>query len=285
MKNSTDKKDIHLPTKEELDKIILQVLPEISSLRILIEKMDDNHKFSNQFIIDSIIRCSDLVLAISKLSSTNLNSVFILMRSQLEVVVDIHWFYSIYLIDKSQSDDLAKRFYQFGANDYIEMSDKYGTFIHIDPYLKTIESKLDPIKDLLKAKQKNIIEIVDPMAKSNLQRIQKMNWRALPGLINKKREIEFNQRAEIAAVVAKKISNLKDAPYYKNWKILNAFTHWSAARMNYLDEDIARVFYLRNLNIALGFLYDVMKIAYIVKGINPPPKITLLSKQFHYFST
>ena len=132
MKNTVNRKDIHLPTKEELDKIILQILPEISSLRILVEKMDGDHKFSNQFIIDSIIRCSDLVVAISKLSSTNLDSVFILMRSQLEVVVDLHWFYSIYLDDKSKSDNLAKRFYQFGANDYLEMSDKYGTFIHID---------------------------------------------------------------------------------------------------------------------------------------------------------
>jgi len=216
MKNVINRKNIHLPDKEELDKIILQILPEVSSLRIYIEKKEDGHKFSNQFIIDSIIRSSELVVAISKLSSTNLDSVFILMRSQLEVVVDLHWFYSIYHNDKTKSDELAKRFYQFGANDYLEMSDKYGAFIHIDPYLKSIETKLDPIKNRIKAKQKNYIEIIDPKAKPKLQRIQKMNWRALPGIINNKEEIEFKTRAEIAAVIAKNISNLKDAPYYKN---------------------------------------------------------------------
>jgi len=38
MKNVINRKNIHLPDKEELDKIILQILPEVSSLRIYIEK-------------------------------------------------------------------------------------------------------------------------------------------------------------------------------------------------------------------------------------------------------
>ena len=51
MKNIINRKDITLPTKEELDKILLQTLSEVSSLRILIERMNDGHKFSNQYII------------------------------------------------------------------------------------------------------------------------------------------------------------------------------------------------------------------------------------------
>ena len=87
MKDIKNKNDTNLLTKKELDDIVVQFLEEVSSLRILIEKIDDGHKFSNKFIIDSIIRCSDLVHSISNLTVKNLNSVFILMRSQLEVVL------------------------------------------------------------------------------------------------------------------------------------------------------------------------------------------------------
>ena len=284
MKKSKIKSNTYPLTKEELDNIVAQFLSEVSSLRILIEKIDDGHKFSNKFIIDSIIRSSDLVHSISNLNITNLNSVFILMRSQLEVVVDLQWFYSIYLRDKIQSDNLAKRFYQFNINNYLEISDEYEIFIHQDAYLKKVEPQLNQIKDLAKAKQKNYIEIVDLNAKPRLQRLQKINWRALPGLIERKEDIEFKARAKVAATIAEKISNIKDAPYYNNWKVLNAFTHWSAARMNYTDENIAEALYLRNLNISLGLLFDMMQIGYDVKGINPPSKINMIAAQVHYFN-
>ena len=66
--------------------------------------------------------------------------------------------------------------------------------------------------------------------------------------------------------------------------MLNAFTHWSAARMNYIDENLEEALYLRNLNISLGLLYNMMEIGYVIKGINPPPKINMLAAQVHYFN-
>ena len=206
------------------------------------------------------------------------------MRSQLEVVVDLQWFYSIYLKNKTDSDNLAKRFYQFNINNYLEISNEYKTFIHDDSYLKTVEPQLNQIIDIAKSKQKYYIEIVDSNAKPKLQHLQKMNWRALPGLIEKKEEIEFKARAKAAAIIAAKVSNIKEAPYYNNWKVLNAFTHWSAARMNYIDENLEEALYLRNLNISLGLLYNMMEIGYVIKGINPPPKINMLAAQVHYFN-
>lgn len=285
MKNLIKSSDIIKPTKEELDKIICESIGEGSSLRLVFEKKETKYKFSNSFIKDSIIRALDLVTAISKLNFLDLDSVFILMRSELEVNVDLHWFYSIFLDNKTNGENLAKRFYQFGAKHYLEVSENYEDVFQLDPYLKAVEIKLNPSKDKSLANKQNLIDIVNSQSPKPLQRLQNMNWRALPGLISNKSEIEFKARAEKATEIAQKISNLKYAPYYRNWNILNAFTHWSSARMKYLDDEVAEAFYLRNLNVSLGFLHDMINVGYVYLSIDAPVKIKLLRKQFHYYST
>jgi hypothetical protein len=127
--------------------------------------------------------------------------------------------------------------------------------------------------------------MVDDTANPQLQRLQKSDWRALPGLIRKREEIQFKARAKIAKGLVEKVSNLKDAPYSKNWDILNPFVHWTSARLNNLDEEVATVFYLRSVCTAMGFLLDAMAIGYTVHGSNPPPKIFLMVKEIPYLST
>ena len=284
MKNRIKHSDIVLPTKEELDKVIIQTIEEGSSLRLVIEKKDTKFTFTNSFINDSIIRALDLVTAISKLKPLDLDSVLILMRSELEVNVDLHWFYSIFQSNNKNGENLAKRFYQFGAKHYLEISENYKNIFQLDPYLKSVETKLDPVKNKILAGKRNMINVVDLNSSKSLQRLQNMNWRALPGLIISKNEVEFKARAVIASEIAKKVSNLKYAPYYRNWKILNSFTHWSAARMKYFDDDVSEVFYLRNLNLSLGILHDMINVGYVYLNIDAPVKIKLLRKQFQYYS-
>ena len=277
-------KIVILKQKKELDDIVSKIIAAGSSLRIKFERKQTEYKYSNSFIIDCIIRVIDLVTAMSKLQPSDLDSIFILKRSELEVDVDLHWFYSVYLNNMDNAENLAKRFYQFGADHYLSISENFENVVKSDLYLKEIKSKLDPIKEKTNANKK-IIEIVDSHSSGRLKKLQKQNWRALPGLINSREEIEFKARAEIASKIAEKISNLKFAPYYQNWNILNAFTHWSPARMKYLDAEVAEAYYYRHLNISLGFLQDMFNIGYHYLKVKVPFDVQLIRQKFQYTST
>jgi len=276
---------IPLPDKEKLNKLILSSFEEVCSLRLRFQKREINYEYARKFIFTSTERIADLLLSISKLSFQNIDSMHILMRSSLEVNVDLLWFYKIYNDDNEQGEKLAKRFFQFGAEYYLNISKNYTNIFEVDPYLKKINERYPHNKFTDDAKNLKLIELVDSTAKKELQFWQKNDWHCLPGLIKNKKEISFKTRSEIASEMAKVLFNLKYAPYYQNWNTLNAFTHWSSAKMKFYDEDVAEVFYLRNLNASLGFLHDVMNVCYNYLGIKPPNKIRLMRQEFHYFST
>jgi hypothetical protein len=279
------KSSIPLPDKDKLDKLILSSYEEVCSLRLSFQKKETDFEYTKKFIFASIERIADLLLAISKLSYQNIDSMHILMRSDLEVNVDLLWLYKIYNDNKDQGEKLARRFFQFGAVNYLKISKNYEGIFEVDSYLKKINKRYSHNKFSEDAKNLKLVELVDSGAKKELQILQKNDWHCLPGLIKNKKEITFRSRSEIASEMAKNLFNLKYAPYHQNWTTLNAFTHWSAAKMKFFDDEVSEAFYLRNLNASLGFLHDVLNVGYNYLQINPPTKVRMMRQEFHYFST
>lgn len=279
------KSTIHIPSKDKLISILNQTREEVSSIRITLENKKIHKSFISSFIKDCIIRISDITSAISSLGIYDIDSILILMRSSLEVNVDLLWVYSIYKGDLEQGENLAKRFYQFGAKNFLEISTSYPNVFKEDPFLKIVSEKLDPVNDRIKAENTSIIDIVDKNSNRKLRELQKQNWRALPGLIKNREQLFFSNRCNITVEFAEKLFNLKYAPYYKNWQILNSFTHWSPASMKYIEDALLTTFYLRNLNSSLGFLHDVLNVSYDFLEIVPPEKIRMLRQEFVYLST
>lgn len=135
-----------------------------------------------------------------------------------------------------------------------------------------------------------LIQVFDPTAKNDLQRLQKSNWRALPSLIQSSDEIAFKNRAKVAADIVTRISKLKSAPYYHNWKLLCNFTHWSALHYKYINEEIAEQLYLRTFNISLGFAHDMINACFdymhlYFPNIEIPESLRAIRLQFHWFKT
>ena len=219
-----------------------------------------------------------------KLSHFYLDPIYILMRSYIEVNVDILWLFSIFKENKLNGENLVKRFYQMRANHFVKVSESYPKVYKVDPYLREVSDLLNPEEEIKKAASTNLIGLYDKDAKKELRELQKRDWRALPGLINDSQEVNFYNRSIIASKVAVELFNLKDAPYYKNWQVGNAFTHWSGAKINGFDEEVKRNLYLRNLNIAIGFLHDVLNIIYIFLNIPVPEDVHMMRQEFIYIS-
>jgi hypothetical protein len=285
--NKILKNSVPAPDEGTLRDLINQTYEEVCSLQ---RKLDYNRetvefKYFNDFLKDSIIVNSEILLSMLKLSNSFLNSVFILMRTFLEINVDFLWMYSIFLDNNGNGEKIAKRFYQFGANSYFSMSEDFKRISNNDPFVKKVKDNSLIDKGIKRAEQLNLIDIVNKNDKKELRKLQESNWRALPGLIGNKKEIEFSYRANIASKLAIKLFNLKAAPYNHNWKTLNAFTHWTSWHYTFIEEDVGKALYLRNLNVSLGFLHDMINVVLIFTNKPLSDKLKLIRSQFIYFST
>jgi len=278
---------IPAPDEAKLKALINQTYEEVETLRLFIRDNRDKTEtvYLNDFLSDVLITNSDILLSISKLSSVFLNSSLILSRTFLEIMIDFLWVYSIFLDNKQNGEDLAKRFYQMGARYFLSMADTFELVSKNDPFVKEAEGIIDIGRDSQKAKELNLIELIDRQAKKKLQELQSSDWRALPGFVKDKTQIQFRARSKKAADLACRIFNLKAAPYQHNWKSLNAFAHFSSLHYKYFDEKVADTLFARNLNIFLGFIHDMIFVCYKFIGKPVPRRLKVIQRQFVYFST
>ncbi len=273
------------PDVNTLKKLINETYEEIGSImnNIRHNRKNPPYRYFDDFLVDSLKINSEILMAISKLSHNFLNETMILMRTFLETLVDFLWLYSIYHDDSEKGEELAKRFYRLGANIFLQFSDNFKKIAKNDPFLR--KSNIDFDKQIKSANEVKLIQTYNEKATKYLQNLQKNDWRAHPNYFTNKKEINFFERSKVASKIAKKLFNLKDAPYYKNWNILNKFTHWTSFHYKFIDEEISSVLYQRNLNIYLGFIHDMISV--ICKYFNLPitSKIREIRAQFVYFST
>ncbi|HEX9652690.1 MAG TPA: hypothetical protein VGA99_03180, partial [bacterium] len=113
------------------------------------------------------------------------------MRTSLEIMIDFLWAYSIFLNEKQNGENLAKRFYQIGAEYFLRVSDTLERISRNDHFLKKAEDRINIKQDEKRAKDMNLTVLIDKQADEKLQRLQRADWRALPGIIqNSKQELK-----------------------------------------------------------------------------------------------
>lgn len=265
---------------EEYYKFVEKTECEKYSINQYLNRDISNNKYFAFFIRDFLTIITNLLVGIRMLSHFYLANVNVLLRSQLESIVDLYWVYSIFLHNTETGVKLAKRFYQFGANHFLEISVNFEEFIKKDPFFFDVLNKIDFAKQRDKAKNTRHIETYDKNAHPDLISIQRSNWRAVPGL---NEDLDFSARSKKAIRLVLKLSNLKKAPYKQNWKTLNSFTHPSSLQIIFENEDVLKAFYKKNLDISLGIVHDSFNLAYhFLKQIPPPPMIEIRNK-IHWF--
>jgi len=240
-----------------------------------------DNRYCSLFISDFLTMITNLLVGMRMTSNFYLANINVLLRSQLEAIVDLYWFYSIYLHKNETGLKLAKRYYQIGANDFLKISSNFEKFMKKDPFFSEVIDKIKFTRQRDKAKNTKLIETYERDADPDLISIQKRNWRAVPGL---NENLDFTTRSKKAIKLVLKLSNLRKAPYKQNWKTLNSFTHPSSLQIIHEDEDVLKAFYKKNLDISLGIVHDSFNLAYHYLKQTPPPTIIEIRNKIHWFS-
>ena len=268
----------------DLKKLVMETDEEIYSLRQELKRIRSKvgPPVISDFLRDSLIINSDLLISSTQLKPRHLNSMNILFRTFLEIKIDFLWLYSHYLEDEKIGEILAKRYYQIGRNRFLEQSHIFKNIAQNDPYLKDIKDLYDIDDDISTAKSEQFIELVDKTEEDKgVKSLQRRDWYLVPGKYRK--TIDFKERAKVATKLASKLFNLKNAPYYENWKILNQFTHPSAMQYKVIDDDVlAGRIHCRNLHVFLCFLHDMINVLCDYMKMPPNLKIREIRTSFNY---
>lgn len=257
---------------------------EKNSINLYLKKDASNNKYFAYFIRDLLTIITNLLVGISILSHFYLADINVLLRSQLESIVDLYWAYSIFLQNNKYGILLAKRFFQLGAIQFLEISSNFEKIIQKDPFFKDVMNKIDFANQRDIAKKTKLIEVYDKNAHLDLISVQRSNWRAVPDFIKATKDLDFSHRSKKAINLVLKLSNLKKAPYKQNWKTLNSFTHPSSLQITFEDEDVQKAFYKKNLDISLGIVHDSFNLAYHFLKHKPPQNILEIRNKIHWFS-
>jgi hypothetical protein len=283
--NNMKRDQLRVPDENEYKILVNDTFSEIGSIRIDLENKKISPELIAQFICDFLLIQRDILESINKLTFRELHPIYILMRSQLEFAVDLFWTYSIFFENKKIGENIVKRFYHFGAANYLDISNRYFRIIDKDPFVKEHLNKSTIVLQREAAKKHLITDIYDCNCKDDkLVLQQKRDWRSVPFFIKNVTQTRFDSRCKRAIKLVQMLSNLKEAPYIMNWKILNLFTHPNSISMRSLDDEIAKSMYKRNLDISLGIVHDCMNIAYNYLKQNPDLKTQMNRNVFHWLS-
>jgi hypothetical protein len=207
------------------------------------------------------------------------------MRTQLESAVDLFWTYSIYMESNNIGENIVKRFYHFGAANFLNISNRYFRIVDKDPFVKKHLSKTSLVEQRENAKKVLIKDVTDSSCTNEeLVFQQKRDWRAVPNFINDVKFLRFDARCKRAIKLVQKLCNLKSAPYIFNWKLLSLFAHPSSLNTRTVDEDYAISMYKRNLDISLGIIHDCMNVGYHYLKQKPDLKTQMNRNVFHWLS-
>lgn len=103
-------------------------------------------------------------------------------------------------------------------------------------------------------------------------------WRTIEPEVPKKLTT-WAARADRAAPIAERICKLKHAPFRTNLRRLSALTHWDGLQTVSQSEEYEKALFDRQLNIAVGFTHDVIRIGSHYSGVTVPPRAAALGRQ------
>jgi hypothetical protein len=225
----------------------------------------------DRFFATCLRVASSNIKAIALLSSPYSNECGAIFRNLVEVCTDYFWVASLLEDDPPKGKLLTDHFFIYGHTKFAQSAESINQFLRDDPFFRDIETPYGNADLVVAAKTKT--------AHLGFGK----SWRQEKSLFPNSRDTIWEARAEKAATFAAKAVNLKKAPFLQNLKILSEYSHFSPAQiMQPKDTFLERVFD-RNLNIAIGFVYDMLP--YSRKKWNVPEPLRMLQNLFVWFST
>jgi hypothetical protein len=263
------KQSIPRPTCNELSQVAEQVWQYSNDHIHELEKGSTTDKF---FAASIKVSASNLK-AMLKLSAVYLPETGSIFRNLVETCVDFFWIASYVENEPTKGERLAQNFFLYGKYKFAENAATYASIAKTDVFLRDISTPFEDSK------------LVDDCKKDVAGHSFSDSWRFDPTIFADEKETRWQKRSEKAAEFVRKTMNLKGAPYLANLVVLSAYSHFDPAQISFFSNELQNRFFDRSVNIALGFVFDMLLYSYRRKGWTPPQQLVILQHKFIWFST
>ena len=262
------------PTRQQLCRAAEEVWRFANEQAHNLERAHDPEKdgIADRFFAACIRVAASNLMAIRQLSSPYLPECGCITRNLVETCVDFFWVASYVDSDPLKGLRLAENFFLYGKSKFVETARLYAHVAKFDLFFRDIKT---PFEDS---------DAIDKCRKATEGRGSGKSWRIDPSVSSGARETSWEKRAEIAANYAQKTVNLKGAPFLTNLRVLSSFSHFDPAQVSESDDQFRDRLYDRDLNMAIGFVYDMLVFSFVRKHWEPPQALGLLQNSFLWLS-
>jgi len=269
--------DIQKPTKESIPRPTREALKKTAEgvSRYANEHAHELEKgtTTDKFYAACIRVATSNFLAMLKLQSAYLPECGAIFRNLVETTIDFFWVSSLLSTEQAKGERIAENFFLYAKSKFVETASTYTNIAKNDIFLRDIKT---PFDDTM---------AIDSCKKDVAGRLFGDSWRNESTIFSNQDPIRWRQRSQVAADFVAKEVNLKGAPYLENLKNLSSYSHFDPAQISYFSDELQQRFFDRDINIAIGFVFDMVIYSYKRKGWSPPRNFLVLQHQFVWFST
>ncbi len=256
---------------EEVAKITFELAVDMSR-HVREDKWLSDTSYYRNFISSCLESMSNKLFALKRLGPVYIAEACAILRVHTEITVDFFWLAAHYRHKKTDADLLSKQFFLFRNKKYLAQAGPAGQALLQDPFLRPFVSKESLEEEIESAREK--IRGVSI----------KGDWR-VASEITKPSDCMWGARCKRAARQVEEIANLKFAPFLQNLQMLNSYSHWDSIQIQQYEEDFREALFCRDLNIAIGFLHDVMTGTCFLSDLELPEKAFIERQKFIYMET
>ena len=274
------------PKKLERDQVVCPSLCQLETVALTtfdlavnmsrhveIDKALDDTQHYRSFIASCLNSLSYKMFAIKRLGHTYLSEARAILRVHTEIAVDFFWLADHYSHRKEDADLLSKQFFLFGNKQFLETFPAEEA-LRQDHFLKPFVSKEGWLKNMKSIAREKIKEVT---LKGN-------DWRIASG-VTEISDCRWDARCKRAAKQVEEIANLRFAPFRRNLKLVSSYSHWDSIQTQEYGEDLKEALFARDLNIAIGFVHDVMTGTCSIAHLELPEAAIIARHRFLYMST
>lgn len=233
--------------------------------------LEDTHHY-RRFISACLKSMSYKMLAIKRLGPNYISEARAIFRVHTEIAVDFFWLADHYRDQSEHADLLSKQFFLFGNKQFLDTFPGEEA-LRQDHFMKPFANEKGWLEALASARK----TIKGASLKGS-------DWRIASG-VTKRDDCYWDARCKRAVKHAEQMANLKSAPFHRNLKMLSSYSHWDSIQIQEYEEDIRTALFARDLNIAIGFVHDVMTGACSLAQRELPVEAIAIRQQFVYSST
>jgi hypothetical protein len=267
--NHVVKQSVPRPSRESLFNVIDKMNYYVFNQAHVLEKGD----FIDKFFASCIKIGYSNLQAIRKLSVEYQHEGEAIFRNLVEINVDCFWLASFISTDIEKAKRLAECFFIYPKYKFIQTVRELSALSHKDIFLRDTQTYFDNEK------------LIDDCKANSAGFEFGRTWRNESKTFPNKNDTTWKIRAKKAADFAKNSINIQFAPYQQNLQNLSSYVHFDPAQIFSENSVIRDRLFDRDINIAIGSVYDMLVYSYTYKKWNHPKELTILQHEFIWFST